>query len=589
MNLFEAAEGIGVRREELVGPFGLDAAALVDPRIGIEWETLVVLLDRLSDVVGGDVERVRDVGRKMAGAPSFAFIQRIAQSVVSLRSVYLAGERWVAAANVPHLILRTTFPADDRLRFRCSIPEAYAPSAPYLHVFEGLLCEVPTMIGLAPATILTTELTPRELDITLQLPPSRSLATRARRLARAAVHRAEALRLLEAQRREIADGLEAVQRSTAEIHSLFDRIPNFVVIHRDGRIVWLNRAVAKTFGDGEVSGVLGRPLVDLFHASSRAAALEQSDGAVDDASAPDLVEAKMVARDGGLVLVEASPAQAITFGGRCARLFVARDVTERRRLQQQLAMADRLASVGMLAAGVAHEVNNPLAYVLNNVEIALRDLGPLGAPADSTREALTVALEGVTRIRTIVQELLALARVEDVAIGAVDARAIVESTLKLARPQIAERAELVCELGPTPPVLGTPSRIGQVLLNLIANALDAMPSASRATNVLRVAVSASTAGGAVIDVTDNGVGIPPEHAARIFDPFFTTKAQGKGTGLGLAISHRLISEVGGDLAFESNGLEGTTFRVTLPSALHVAPRVDRGAARAPGLGPPGAR
>jgi signal transduction histidine kinase len=232
-------------------------------------------------------------------------------------------------------------------------------------------------------------------------------------------------------------------------------------------------------------------------------------------------------------------------------------------MQQQLLIADRMASIGMLAAGVAHEVNNPLAYVLNNIEIAIKGLAPLGEAASQSREVLGVALEGVDRIRTIVRDLLAFSRVDDAAIGPISVLDVVESTLALAGKDIAERAVLTFEHEPVVPVAGSVARLGQVLLNLITNALESMRSNVRADNSIHVVVRPSGAGGAVIEVTDNGVGIPVEHAARIFDPFFTTKPMGKGTGLGLAISQRLVAEMHGHLTFESAPLRGSTFRVTL--------------------------
>jgi signal transduction histidine kinase len=225
-----------------------------------------------------------------------------------------------------------------------------------------------------------------------------------------------------------------------------------------------------------------------------------------------------------------------------------------------------MASIGMLAAGVAHEVNNPLAYVLNNVEIAMKQLAPLGEATRQGREALGVALEGVDRIRTIVRDLLALSRVNDVPIGPIDVPVVVESTLALARKEIAERAQLVYEHEPVALSRGTVARLGQVLLNLVANALEAMPEGARVTNELRVVVRPSAFGGAIVEVSDNGVGIPAEHCPRLFDPFFTTKAPGLGTGLGLSITQRLVSEMGGELSFESVVKRGSTFRVTLPPA-----------------------
>lgn len=565
MNLFEAAEAIGVRREQLASPLGLDAASLVDPHNGVDWDTLVALLDRLSVDLDGDVERLRSVGRTMAFAPSFAFLRRLAGTLVSLRSLYEAGERWIAPASVPHLVLESSFPSDEQLHFRCSIPAPHLPSAPYLHIFEGLLTELPTMLGLPPATIVRSTVTPRDLDIVLRLPRSRSLFGRIRRTARAISSKGKALDLLEQQRREIAHGLEAAQRATYEIESLFDRLPDLVIVHRAGRIVWANRAAAKTLGYERDDDLIGRHLLDIVDPASHPLAESRIHGELDGDDAPDLVDAKLLMRDGTPVLVEVSPSQIVSFDEKPARLFVGRDVTERMRLQQRLLTADRLASIGMLAAGVAHEVNNPLGYVLNNIEMAVKELARLGDATQPSRDGLAIALEGVDRIRTIVRDLLALSRVDDVNVGPVDARAVVESTLALAAQKIAERADLEVDYQPVPLVRGTLAQLGQLLLNLIANALDAMPPASRSSNRLRVAVVPSAAGGAVVEVSDNGVGITTEHAAHIFDPFFTTKETGS-SGLGLAISQRLVAELGGELSFESKPDRGSTFRVILEPA-----------------------
>ena len=148
--------------------------------------------------------------------------------------------------------------------------------------------------------------------------------------------------------------------------------------------------------------------------------------------------------------------------------------------------------------------------------------------------------------------------------GPLDLLPVVESTLALAAPYVDERAILTRDLAAVPMVRGTAARVGQVVLNLVSNALEAMPATRDVgENRLRVSVSPSAAGGAVIEVTDTGVGIPREHAARIYEPFFSTKPSGTSTGLGLAITQRLVAEMGGTLTFESAPGAGTTFRLHL--------------------------
>jgi PAS domain S-box-containing protein len=559
--LFDSADAIGVGREELTRPLGLDATRVADARGGLDWDTFVALLDVLSNRVGGDVAQLHEVGRHMIRTPPFVFVQRIARTVFSLHDLYRAGDRWFMPSNVPHLHTETWFPAPDRMHFRCAIPQPYLPSEPYLHIFVGLLVAIPTMIGLPPARIALCTVTDRELSLVLDLPTSDSVGARLRRGVRAFWFRSELDDLLARQGREVVEGLEAAQRSVAEIQALFDRLPDLVIIHRDASILWANRAAAATLGY-EPGALVGTNMLDIVAPGSRALTEQRLRGEFDDGGAP-FVERNLLRRDGTEVLVEVFPAQVVTFGGRPARLVVAHDVTERTRLRERILAADRMASIGMLAAGVAHEVNTPLAYVLNNVEIARRELSSVGDAGRTGLAALGVALEGIERIRVIIRDLLALSRTEGDVAGSVDVAAVVESTLVLARPSIAERAELETVYEPVPLASGTAARVGQVLLNLVSNALEAMPVETRDRNRLRVAVRPAPNGGVVIEVEDNGVGITNEHSAHIFDPFFTTKAEGSGTGLGLTISQRLVTEIGGELSFESAPGRGSTFRVRL--------------------------
>ena len=390
------------------------------------------------------------------------------------------------------------------------------------------------------------------------------LLGRMRRALRSVVRSREAFDRLERQRRKLSDELESVHRATLEIQALFDGVPDLVMIHQRGTILWNNRALVKALRYETNEDFVGRSLLDLVDPRSRELVQRRMQG-IEEGNAPELMEVWVITRDGSRILVELAASQVVTFGGQPARLVVGRDVTERVRMQQELLTADRMGSVGMLAAGVAHEVNNPLAYVLNNIEIAMRSLVPLGEATAESRQALLVALEGVDRIRTIVRDLLLLSRIDDGAMGLVDVRAVVDSTLALAANKVSEHAQLHREYRSAPFVRGTEARLGQVLLNLVANALEAMPTAARVTNELRVVVSTTADGDAVIAVADNGLGIAPEHAARIFEPFFTTKALGRGTGLGLSISQRLVAELGGELSFESTPNRGTTFRVALPA------------------------
>ncbi len=239
----------------------------------------------------------------------------------------------------------------------------------------------------------------------------------------------------------------------------------------------------------------------------------------------------------------------------------------RERAQAQLVQVERLASIGMLAAGVAHEINNPLAYVVGSLEIIAREIAEAGtgdARLAAIDEKVKNALHGVGRVRNIVRDLKMFSHARDQRPSAVDVRAAIESSLSIANNEIRHRARVERDLRPVPPVWAEEGRIGQLLLNLVVNAAQAIDAGAIDENCVRVATGTDAAGWAVIEVADTGGGIAPEVLPHIFDPFFTTKPAGLGTGLGLSICHSIVTGLGGRIEVDSEPGRGTTFRVLLP-------------------------
>jgi signal transduction histidine kinase len=249
---------------------------------------------------------------------------------------------------------------------------------------------------------------------------------------------------------------------------------------------------------------------------------------------------------------------------------VFRDMTAERAAQEQLLISDRMASIGMLAAGVAHEINNPLAAVLANLELATEIFGQangIGAnDIPGVIEMLNDAREAADRVRQIVKDLKIFSRHEDDRVGSVDLPRMLESTLRMAWNEIRHRATLVRRFGDTPKVKGTESRLGQVFLNLVVNAAQAIPEGNARSHTITITTGMDGSDHVFVEINDSGGGMSPETLRQIFTPFFTTKRQGEGTGLGLTISHRIISGLGGTIRVESNLGQGTTFRVSLPVA-----------------------
>ena len=231
-----------------------------------------------------------------------------------------------------------------------------------------------------------------------------------------------------------------------------------------------------------------------------------------------------------------------------------------------------MASVGVLAAGVAHEINNPLAAVVGNLEIALSDIkeDEKAQVPESIMEVLRDARDAGDRIRTIVKDLRLFSRVEQERREPLTVEHVLESTLRIARNEIRHRATLVRDYGRVPPVLASDARLGQVFLNLVINAAHAIPEGNCDGNSIRISTSLCDTGRVLVRIADTGGGIPPEVQSRIFAPFFTTKPVGVGTGLGLSICQRIVASFGGELWFDTTPGVGTVFTVALPTAANVA-------------------
>jgi signal transduction histidine kinase len=254
------------------------------------------------------------------------------------------------------------------------------------------------------------------------------------------------------------------------------------------------------------------------------------------------------------------------------------DVSERRKLQAQLLLADRMSSLGTLSAGVAHEINNPLAYVIASLDLLAARLPELSdsleqEPAAFVDQQLRRAREGTARVRRIVRDLKSFSRADEETITPTDLRKSLDTAITLVWNEIKHRARLVKEYDGLPTVRANEARIGQVFINLLVNAAQAMPEGDIEHNVLRVVGRTDALGNAVVEFHDTGCGIPPEHLDRIFEPFFTTKPIGEGTGLGLAICHGIVSSLGGTLSVQSEVGTGTVFRVVLPVAKAEGPAV----------------
>jgi two-component system NtrC family sensor kinase len=234
------------------------------------------------------------------------------------------------------------------------------------------------------------------------------------------------------------------------------------------------------------------------------------------------------------------------------------DISERRRLESILTQSEKLAAIGQLAAGVAHEINNPLTAIIANAQILHREL-----PANSDlQESVDLIARAGARATQVVRNLLDFARKEEYHLGLTNLNETLEKALELIQHEILARGvRMELNLDPNlPPILASQDHLQSVWLNLLLNAIDSL---DKSPSEIKIA-SRRAAHEIYISVTDNGKGIPPDRLTRIFEPFYTTKAAGRGTGLGLSVSHRIVKQHGGRIGVESQLGAGSTFTVVLP-------------------------
>jgi two-component system, NtrC family, sensor kinase len=354
-----------------------------------------------------------------------------------------------------------------------------------------------------------------------------------------------------------------------QVQGILDALP-VPIFFKDAQCIYrgCNTAFERYLGLPRAQ-IVGRSVEDVAPAEL-AAAYRQADEALLESRTTQVYEARVRWADGAIRDVIFTKGVFLGAAGEVAGMagtFL--DITERkradeamRRAEQRLQFADRLASLGTLAAGVAHEINNPLASLTANLKFAQISLPETASP--EVREALTDAVHAAARVARIVRDMKTFSRGED-AVSVVDVSAVLRSTANLARAQLGHRGKLVCDLDDRARVLAGETSLGQVFLNLLVNAVQALPDRADGLNLIRLAsrVEDDTV---VVEVEDNGAGIPAVVRDRIFDPFFTTKPVGEGTGLGLAISHDIITSLNGTIEVETEPGRFTTFRVRLPAA-----------------------
>ncbi|MDQ3366395.1 MAG: PAS domain S-box protein [Myxococcota bacterium] len=373
-------------------------------------------------------------------------------------------------------------------------------------------------------------------------------------------------------RKHAAERAEAQRHAQQELDQLYDLTTDLVGIAAfDGYFKRTNPSWTSTLGWSERE-IQAHPWLDFVHPDDIEATL---------AAGRQLGEGQTVARfqnryrckDGTYRWLDWQSVPVVADG---LIYCIARDVTEERaarmlqeQMQRKLIVAERMVSVGTLAAGVAHEISNPLAYVRANIDMAIEETRVIsgGSPSGRLKELEQMMIEarqGCDRVTKIVRGLKTFSRAEEEQRAVIQIQPVVEISINMAFNEIRHRARLVKDFGRTPSVHADDARLGQVFINLLVNAAQAIAEGDTDGNEVRIVTFTDDRGHAAIEFHDTGAGIAPEVLGRIFDPFFTTKSVGVGTGLGLSICHNIVTGMGGDISVRSELGRGTCFQVTLP-------------------------
>jgi two-component system, NtrC family, sensor kinase len=396
--------------------------------------------------------------------------------------------------------------------------------------------------------------------------PHESLALRTRFLRTAFEGRAR----FEKSLTDLAAALERNRELELQHRELLAKAPTPVFVHRDGRMLWANTHAAELLGIAAPAEAIGLPIIEFVPQALRtqvASTLRQAD----HGEFHDPVEATILKRDGtpGQVWVVSMPTM---FDGAQATIAFMRDLTAQRRLESQLIASERLVSLGRLAASVGHEINNPLMYVLENLERATRELRS-GRQGPEVVALLEAALSGAHRVKRSADDLRAFTDSASDRLVPVDIRAVIDSCVRMTHGELRHRAKIVQLLEDVPEVLANPPQLTHVITNLLLNAACSLGEGAASKNTVTITLRLS---GEMVElrVDDTGDGIAPDDLPHVFEPFSMAGTERAGTGLGLSVCKTLVAAQNGTLSIESELGKGTCLTLEIPVAVVERPKVD---------------
>jgi len=343
-------------------------------------------------------------------------------------------------------------------------------------------------------------------------------------------------------------------------------------VHRFGRIVYANQATCTLLQHDDKSDLLGKPALELFSKIDRPSAMRRiRESNNSQEQFHDRFRLQRKSGDEGTFEVST---MSIQYDGGDATVHIARDITQALRMRTKLAQTERLASLGTLAGGVGHEINNPLAYMMANLTFLIEELTPLLPPEASEENAelhhaLRDVQDGAGRVKDIVRQLSEFTRGDPNVEELIDPRTAIETAVRMSWNHVRRSARLRLHLRPVGRIRGNGTSLGQVFFALLLNASAALGEQHISNSEITIS-SYLRGDDAVFEVKDNGPGIPDEVLTHIFDPFYSASSNGQGTGLGLSVAHSVVIAIGGSIDVTTTLGEGTCVQIRLPCTPNAA-------------------
>ena len=544
---------------ELTKGLSVDLAQLRQPDRFVPWEDWAALCERLEAEIGPAA--ILEIAEGVRDMESSRVWRSVVANVVHTRLVYEASIRWIAPTLFRHASYHLEVVSDSHLRVAIDIPRDRPGSSAWMRMNEGALRGATLSSGHGKATV-RANIEPHHADFDVYPPVGSGLAVGVARRVRSAWAMDSVVEELASMQADLRASFEDLQRNERQLRLVLDSLPTPVLlVAHDGTVSFANRRWQDVFGP-LLSGTRLSALVGEANELGVRLTLPRDHE----------IDLMLVDVAGGRRRFICLPPVSLPSSSGPSVVLQLRDVTEARSEEARLAITDRLATLGVLAASVGHEMNQPLAYVraafdsVRGVAEGLRlepDPAALRAGLEDIEGLLSMMDEGLLRVTEIARDLSAFSP-RPAAGGGVDLRDVLRLSLRLTAATVRDVAQVEVELPRDPAMVALDGgRLSQVFVNLIQNAAQAMAEHPRDAHRLTVRARATEAEVRVV-VEDTGPGIPPAIQESVFEPFFTTKGS-RGTGLGLAVCRRILLDGGGDIEFESPDDGGARFTVVLPS------------------------